>query len=108
MAVKIRLTRTGRKKAPYYRIVVADSRFQRDGRFLEILGFYHPLKKEGEERFKVNEEQALMWLTRGARPSDTVRSIFSQLGIMKKYHESRQKKKSPEKPSGEQPVVAQA
>lgn len=95
MAVKIRLTRMGRKKSPYYRLVVADSRFQRDGRFLEIIGYYHPLVKEGENQLKINEVKALTWLSRGARPSDTVRSIFSRLGIMKKFHESRAKKDKP-------------
>jgi small subunit ribosomal protein S16 len=91
MAVKIRLTRVGRKKSPFYRVVVADSRYPRDGRFLEILGYYHPLKKEGEDQLKVNEDKALKWLSEGARPSDTVRNIFSKLGIMKKFHEGRKK-----------------
>jgi small subunit ribosomal protein S16 len=107
MSVKIRLTRAGRKKSPFFRVVVADSRYQRDGRFLEILGYYHPIKKEGQDQYNVNEEKALMWLSRGARPSDTVRSLLSKMGIMKKYHEqklqSRNLKKQTEentKPAG--------
>jgi len=89
MAVKIRLARVGRRKAPYYRIVVADSRRARDGRFIEILGRYQPLQKEGNQ-FYVDEERALRWLGNGAIPSDTVRSIFRKLGIMRKFHEQRQ------------------
>lgn len=88
MAVKIRLARVGRRKAPYYRIVVADSRRARDGRFIEILGRYQPLQKEGNQ-FYVDEERALRWLGEGAIPSDTVRSIFRKLGIMRKFHEQR-------------------
>jgi len=89
MSVKIRMARVGRRKAPYYRIVVADSRRARDGRFIEILGRYQPLQKEGRQFF-VNEERALGWLNNGAIPSDTVRSIFRKLGIMRKFHETRQ------------------
>lgn len=103
MSVKIRMTRTGRKKSPYFRVVVADSRFQRDGRFLEILGFYHPIKKEGQDQFSVNEEKALMWLSRGAKPSDTVRSLLSKLGIMKKFHEMKLQNKNPKGQSEEKP-----
>ena len=88
MAVKIRLARVGRRKAPYYRIVVADSRRARDGRFIEILGQYQPLQQEGPEH-KVDEERALRWLGEGAMPSDTVRSIFRKMGIMRKFHEQR-------------------
>lgn len=103
MSVKIRLTRTGRKKSPHFRVVVADSRYPRDGRFLEILGYYHPLKKEGQDQLKVNEEKALMWLSQGARPSDTVRSLLSKMGIMKKYHELKQQNKNPKRQSEENP-----
>lgn len=92
MAVKIRLARVGRRKSPYYRIVVADSRRARDGRFIEILGRYQPLQKE-DNQFVVREERVLTWLGEGAIPSDTVRSIFRKLGIMRKFHEQRQAKK---------------
>ena len=87
MSVKIRLARHGRRKAPYYRRVVADGRFARDGRFIEILGFYHPLDRKNEEQVKVDEAKVLEWLTRGAQPSDTCRSILRKQGIMKKFHE---------------------
>lgn len=85
--VKIRLTKVGRKKAPFYRVVVADSRKARDGRFIEILGVYHPIRKE--PNFNVDETRALHWLRVGAQPSDTVRSIFRKLGILKKFHEEK-------------------
>lgn len=89
MSVKIRLTRVGHKKAPFFRIAVVDSRLKRDGRFLDILGYYHPLNKKDEDKLKIDEGKALLWMNKGARPSETVRSIFSRLGIMKKFHEDR-------------------
>jgi small subunit ribosomal protein S16 len=89
MAVKIRLARHGRKKAPHYRMVVADGRFPRDGRFIEILGYYHPQNKIESEQVKINEEKALKWLGNGAQPSDTCRSILRKQGVMKKFHESK-------------------
>ena len=89
MAVKIRLARHGRKKAPHYRMVVADSRFPRDGRFIEILGYYHPLNKNVEEQVKINEEKTLAWLEKGALPSDTCRSLLRKQGVMKKFHETK-------------------
>ncbi len=87
MAVKIRLARVGRHKSPHYRLVVADSRAPRDGRFIEILGIYQPLKQE--PHIRIDETRALHWLSKGALPSETVRSLFRQLGIMKRYHESK-------------------
>ena len=103
MSVKIRLARHGRKKAPYYRMVVADSRYPRDGRFIEILGFYHPLTKKEEEQVRVDEVKTMEWLQRGATPSDTCRSILRKQGIMKKFHEvklaARQAAKAENQPS---------
>lgn len=103
--VKIRLARVGRKSAPFYRLMVADSRKSRDGRFIEIIGTYHPLRQE--PNFTVDEERALHWLNVGAQPSDTVRSILRKLGIMKKFHEqraaaraSRRKTERVEEPAG--------
>jgi small subunit ribosomal protein S16 len=93
MAVAIRLTRVGRSKAPYYRMVVADSHFPRDGRFIEILGHYQPL--QAETKLKINEERALHWLDVGAQPSDTARSLLRKLGIMKKWHDARAAQKKP-------------
>ena len=79
MAVVIRLTRRGAKKKPFYRIVAADSRMPRDGRFLEILGTYDPLKEE--EGCKVNAEKAQAWLKKGAKPSKTVGALFKKAGV---------------------------
>ena len=87
MAVKIRLKRMGSKKSPFYRVAVADSRSPRDGRFIETIGTYNPLLNPAE--VSINEELALQWLANGAQPSDTVRNLLSQQGIMKKFHESK-------------------
>ena len=81
MAVKIRLRRMGPKKAPFYRIVVADSRFPRDGRCIEEIGTYDPTKDPSE--YHVNEELAKKWLANGAQPTDTVARIFKNAGIEK-------------------------
>ena len=91
MAVKLRLKRMGAKKRPFYRIVAADSRSPRDGRFIETIGTYDVIKKPAE--VKVDEELALKWLNNGAQPTETVRSIFKQLGIMTKFAEAKNKTK---------------
>ena len=83
MPVRLRLQRHGRKKRPFYRLVAADSRSQRDGRFLERLGHYNPLTDPAE--IVVNEEKALKWLKQGARPSDTAKNLLSKVGIWEKY-----------------------
>ena len=90
MAVKLRLKRMGSKKKPFYRIVAADSRSPRDGKFIEIVGTYNPIMEPAE--VKVNEEVALKWLNDGAIPTDTVRDLLSKQGIMKKFHESKMTK----------------
>lgn len=90
MAVRIRLKRIGAKKSPFYRVVVADSRSPRDGRFIEEIGTYNPLTQPAQT--KINEEKALQWLTTGAKPSDTVRNLFSKAGIMTKFHEQKEGK----------------
>lgn len=90
MAVKIRLKRMGAKKAPFYRIVVADSRSPRDGRFIETLGTYNPLTDPAS--ISVREEETLSWLSKGAQPTDTVRNILSKAGIMEEFHNMRQGK----------------
>lgn len=87
MSVAIRLTRMGRLNSPYYRLVVADARKPRDGRFIEVIGHYQPLRKETV--LEVNEERALYWLNVGAQPSDTVRSLLRKKGIMAKWHQLR-------------------
>ena len=81
MAVKIRLRRMGQKKAPFYRIVVADSRSPRDGRFIEEIGYYDPTQEPSEVR--VDEEAAKKWLANGAQPTQTVEKIFKTAGIEK-------------------------
>lgn len=91
MAVKIRLTRMGSKKKPFYRINVADSRSPRDGRFIETVGTYNPLVAENQVTLK--EDRILEWLGNGAQPSDTVRNILSKAGIMQKFHEAKYSKK---------------
>ncbi|HZI40089.1 MAG TPA: 30S ribosomal protein S16 [Gemmatimonadaceae bacterium] len=87
MAVRIRLRRTGRKKAPMFRIVVADSRSPRDGRFIEIVGQYAP--RQGENALNLRTERVNYWLDNGALPTDTVRSILRRAGILKTRHEQR-------------------
>ena len=86
MATVIRLMRGGRKKKPYYRIVVQDGRIRPRGREIDTLGVYHPTARP-EPVSEVNAVKALDWLRRGATPSDTVRAVFSKLGIMKHFHE---------------------
>ncbi len=81
--VKLRLQRVGSHKNPYYRLVAADARSPRDGRFLEIIGIYQPLSKDVQ--IKVDEEKALKWLGQGAQPTDTVKSLFTKLGLNVKF-----------------------
>jgi small subunit ribosomal protein S16 len=86
--VRIRLRRIGRKNAPVYRIVVADSQSPRDGRFIEIIGQYSP-RQVAEQSLAVNTERANYWLDVGAQPSDTVRSLLRRAGVLKARHEAR-------------------
>lgn len=80
MAVKIRLRRMGAKKNPFYRIVVADSRFPRDGRFIEEIGYYNPL--EDPSVVKVDAEKVSKWIANGAQPTDTVKALFKKHGVL--------------------------
>lgn len=80
MSVKIRLRRMGAKKAPFYRLVVADSRSPRDGKFIEEIGYYNPIAEPAE--IKIDAEKAKKWLNNGAQPSDTVRSLLKKSGII--------------------------
>lgn len=91
MAVKLRLKRMGSKKAPFYRVVAADSRSPRDGRFIETVGTYNPIKEPAE--VKIDEEKAMKWLNQGAIPTDTVRDLFRSQGIMEKFHNSKKESK---------------
>ena len=79
MAVKIRLRRMGAKKAPFYRVVVADSRYPRDGRFIEEIGYYNPMKDPAE--IKIDAEKAQKWIANGAQPTDTVKVLLKKSGI---------------------------
>ncbi len=87
MAVRIRLSRYGRKKLPFYRLVVADSRSPRDGRFIEEIGTYDPMTEVKEDGIKINEEEALKWLRYGALPSDTARALLKKAGVWAKFTE---------------------
>jgi len=80
MAVKIRLRRMGAKKAPFYRIVVADSRYPRDGRFIEEIGFYNPLSEPAE--INVDGEKAKKWIASGAQATETVKSLLKKSGVL--------------------------
>jgi small subunit ribosomal protein S16 len=87
MATRIRLKRIGAKKAPFYRIVVADARSPRDGKFIEEIGYYNPTKEPAV--FKVDEEKALAWLANGAQPSDTTKTLLKKAGIIQKFNEGK-------------------
>ena len=90
MAVKIRLNRMGAKKNPFYRIVVADSRAPRDGRFIEVLGNYDP--SQNPALVHVDEDKVLDWMSKGAQPTDTVKNLLSKQGIMAKFADAKAKK----------------
>lgn len=89
MAVKIRLKRIGTKKKPFYRIVVADSRAPRDGKFIEEIGVYNPISEPKEIR--IDDERAIKWLGEGAKPTETVNVLFKRNGIFEKYEEAKSK-----------------
>lgn len=103
MAVKIRLKRMGAKKRPFYRVVIADSRSPRDGRFIETVGTYNPITVPAE--VKLDEAKILAWLANGAQPSDTARNLLSKAGIMAKYAEQKTAAAS-EKPAKTKKAVA--
>jgi small subunit ribosomal protein S16 len=88
--VKLRLKRMGKKGSPFYRIVAADSRSPRDGRFIEQIGTYNPTVEEN--KVTLNKELAMKWLNNGAQPTDTVRSILSKEGVMKELHDAKNSK----------------
>jgi len=87
MSVKIRLRRTGRKKQPLFRIVIADSRSPRDGKFIEVVGQYSP--RQGDNALNLKTERVNHWLDNGAQPTDTVRSLLRRAGVLKTRHEAR-------------------
>ncbi len=90
MAVKLRLKRMGAKQKPFYRIVAADARSPRDGRFIETVGTYNPVAQPAE--VKIDKELALKWLNNGAQPTDTVATLLKKEGIMKEFKDSKVKK----------------
>ena len=92
MAVKLRLKRMGSKKKPFYRIVAADSRSPRDGRFIENVGTYNPITEPAE--IKIDEEVAMKWLKDGAIPTDTMRDLLKKQGILVKFHQMIMSKKA--------------
>lgn len=87
MAVKIRLRRMGTKKRPFYRVIVADARSPRNGRFIEEIGYYNPLSNP--KQVKIDEDKALKWLTNGAQPTEVVKKLFSSNGITEKFEEKK-------------------
>ena len=89
MATRIRLKRTGATKQPHYRVVVVDQRKTRDGRSIEEIGHYNP--RTDTPVIKIDEDRALHWLMLGAQPSDTVRSLLKQTGIMETFYQARQR-----------------
>lgn len=99
MAVKIRLTRAGAKKKPFYRVVAVDSREKRDGKYIELLGTYNPLI--AIDKVKLDEEKVTKWLKNGAIPTETVRILLSDAGILKKLHDE----KAPKAKKGTKPVA---
>ena len=87
MAVKIRLKRMGSNKKPFYRIVVADSRSPRYGKFIEEIGYYNPVSQP--KQVKINDEKAVKWLSNGAQPTDTVKTLLVNIGVMEKFEASK-------------------
>ncbi|MFC1650114.1 30S ribosomal protein S16 [Candidatus Latescibacterota bacterium] len=100
----LRLRRMGSRKHPFYRIVAADSRFQRDGRFLEVLGYYDPKSKPF--KFDVDREKTLNWLNKGAQTSGTVKSLLRREGILQEYNLSKIKGESSSEDAGKKEVEA--
>ncbi|MBW6516565.1 MAG: 30S ribosomal protein S16 [Candidatus Cloacimonetes bacterium] len=90
--VRLRLKRMGAKDQPFYRIVAVDSRWKRDGKYIEALGYYDP--KTDPYTLQLDEEKAMKWLKDGAQPSDTVRALFRKAGVLKKFHEYKYVKQS--------------
>ena len=90
MAVKLRLKRMGSKQRPFYRIVAADARFPRDGRFIETVGTYNPIANPAE--ISINKEVALKWLTNGTSPTETVKNLLRKAGIINIFHDSKMSK----------------
>lgn len=109
MSLKIRLSRGGAKKRPFYRIVVADARMPRDGRFIERLGTFDPLRpKDDATRLVLDTEKATAWLAKGAQPTDRVARLLDGLGVMKREARNNPEKSQPKKKAQERAATAAA
>jgi small subunit ribosomal protein S16 len=109
MSLKIRLARGGAKKRPHYSIVVADSRYPRDGRFIEKLGTFDPMQpKDSAERVKFDAEKAKAWLSKGAQPTDRVARFLDAAGLMKREARNNPEKAKPKKKAQERAAAATA
>ena len=107
MSLKIRLSRGGAKKRPFYRVVVADSRMPRDGRFIERLGTFDPLKaKDAADRLVLDQEKAKAWMAKGAQPTDRVARLLDGLGVMKREARNNPQKSQPKKKAQERAAAA--
>jgi small subunit ribosomal protein S16 len=107
MSLKIRLSRGGAKKRPFYRVVVADSHAPRDGRFIEKIGIFDPLKaKDAAERLVLDIEKAKAWIAKGARPTDRVARLLDSLGALKREARNNPQKAQPKKKSQERAAAA--
>ncbi len=108
MSLKIRLSRGGAKKRPFYRVVVADSRMPRDGRFIERLGSFDPLKpKDAEGRIALDQERAKAWMAKGAQPTDRVARLLDTLGLLTRVPRNNPKKALPKKKAQERAAAAE-
>ena len=101
MATRIRLARQGAKKAPFYRVVVADSRSPRDGKFIEILGTYNPMVPDKEKEIEINVELAKAWVAKGALPTDTARALLVRAGAMERIPFKPKPNAKPPKPKAD-------
>ena len=109
MSLKIRLSRGGAKKRPFYRVVVADSRMPRDGRFIERLGTFDPLKpKDAEGRIVLDQEKAKAWMASGAQPTDRVARLLDTLGLLKRTPRTNPKQALPKKKAQERAAAEKA
>jgi small subunit ribosomal protein S16 len=107
MSLKIRLSRGGAKKRPFYRVVVADSRMPRDGRFIERLGTFDPLKaKDAADRLVLDAEKAKAWMAKGAQPTDRVARLLDGLGVLKREARNNPQKAQPKKKAQERAAAA--
>jgi len=107
MSLKIRLSRGGAKKRPFYRVVVADSRFPRDGRFIEKIGIFDPLKaKDAADRLVLDVEKTKGWMQKGAQPTDRVARLLDGLGLMKREARNNPQKAQPKKKAQERAAAA--